>query len=104
MDRITVELPSGAHVRVPSAPQDGPTDVGFSDVLNFDAILTSLREFASLTLAAVQSASPDEVEIEFSVGVDASTGQLLAFICSASTEAILKFRLLWTNDDSDVGE
>ena len=97
-DSISSELvlPSG-RVVVMESPLDGegPRDVSLAEKIPFDEVLEDLRELCSMLLDAVRAISPTEAELELSVGVEAGTGRLMAFMVDGKASGGIKIRLNW---------
>lgn len=99
-----VEFPledgNSVFIEVESDETEGMTPASpLSDVprkaqQTFEAALDSVRSVASVIVQKVQSLpkSPDEVEVEFSVKMDAAAG---AIISTAGVEANFKITLTW---------
>jgi hypothetical protein len=93
---VDVTLPSGSLIRLVSDREgDGPTDVAFGKTLDLADVFETVQEFAQVATDSLRKLRPDEIEIEFSVGVTASSGKLTALIVEGGGEASLSCRLMW---------
>lgn len=97
-DTISSELvlPSGRVVVMESPLDgDGPQDASLSEKVPFDELLKDLRELCSMLLDTTRAIAPTEAELELSVGVEAGTGRLMAFMVDGKASGGIKIRLSW---------
>jgi hypothetical protein len=97
-ETVTAELvlPSGRVVLLEApAPTGGNRDVGLRDKIPFKDLLADLQEMSTLLLDTTRAIGPTEAEIELSLGVEAASGRLVAFMVDGKVSGGMKLRLTW---------
>lgn len=93
---VTAVLPSGAELALVSYGDTArPSDVSFEELVRADELFRAVQEFAAVAVDSLKRLSPDEFELEFGVGVTASSGRLMAFVVSGEVKASVGVRVLW---------
>ncbi|MFB8146620.1 CU044_2847 family protein [Microbacterium sp. NPDC056003] len=92
---VEAVLPSGATVLIDGEPPSGPTDVSLSSALNLSELRATMGEFADALVEPLRSMAADEVELEFSVGLELGTGRMIAFFAAGKAQTGTKIRILW---------
>lgn len=92
---VEMVLPSGSLMLVDGHATSGPQDVGLQSKIDAAGIKAALIEFGTVLAEAAAEMRADESELIFSVGVDARTGSLIAFLGGAGATASAQVRLSW---------
>lgn len=96
---VTAVLPSGAELALVSRDDPSrPSDVSFEGLVHAGELFRVVQEFAGVAVDSLKKLSPDEFELEFGIGVTASSGKLMAFVVSGAAEASIGVRVLWKKD------
>lgn len=62
-------------------------------------IMNILSQFAQDLCSKLKKSHASKVEVEFGINFDINTGDVLSLIISESTEATMKVKLIWENND-----
>ncbi|MFD1934371.1 MULTISPECIES: CU044_2847 family protein [Nonomuraea] len=98
--RMPLEGGGALYVEVPDRSQgtrrvSRTGEVIEASVESLEAALRPIRDAAAATLAAFRESSPDEVELEFSVKLNAEAGAMIAKTC---VEGHIQVRLSWKGE------
>jgi hypothetical protein len=91
-----IVLPSGTVMLVEGEAPTGPQDVGLKGTLDLDELRRTVAEFVDALVEPLRAGCPREVELEFSLGVELSTGRMIAFLAGGKAQTGLKVRVTWT--------
>lgn len=90
-----LELPSGRLMYVDGEAPAGPRDVGLKPKLTLDDVRETIAELAETLVEPLRQLAADEVELEFSLGIELATGRLVAFLAGGKVQSGLKVRVTW---------
>lgn len=90
-----IVLPSGTVMLVEGEVPAGPQDVGLKSALDLDQLRQTIAEFADALVEPLRSVASEEVELEFSLGVELATGRVIAFLAGGKAQAGIKVRVTW---------
>ncbi|MFJ8586770.1 CU044_2847 family protein [Streptomyces sp. NPDC093595] len=94
---VQLEMPDGQVVWATVAEEGGPSDSGIGERLveRLEGFHQSLRAVADNARAALASARPDEVSIEFGLELAAGKDGVVAAVAGGSGKAAFKVTLKW---------
>lgn len=104
---IPVRLPSGKEVMLSpiGAAQDYSQDSSpYKDVsfrVSFQDIVDVTTEIGSMLRNAVERIAPSKATVELGVGIDAKTGQIVAFFVDGGMNGSLRIVLEWSKPPKD---
>jgi hypothetical protein len=90
-----LKLPSGRIMLVEGEASTSPQDVGLNSALSLQELRETLAEFADTLIEPLRSMAADEIELEFTLGVEVSTGRLVAFLIGGKAQSGMKVRVSW---------
>ncbi|HKP90068.1 MAG TPA: CU044_2847 family protein [Thermoleophilaceae bacterium] len=73
----------------------GPQDVGFGSMVDLEQIRRTIAEFVETLVEPLRAMASDEVELEFSLGLELATGRLIAFLAAGKAQSGMKVRVRW---------
>jgi hypothetical protein len=92
---IDTILPNGTAIKVAALSAGTAHDVSFARALRLDTFEDAISGIAEMAKNAVQSLAPEDVEIEFGLGLTVEAGRLVSLLTSVGTAASVAVRLRW---------
>jgi hypothetical protein len=106
---IPIILPSGKEILLASeTPQaeDGSSEgAPYRDVafhLDFQDLVDTAAEIGESLRRGIQRIAPSKATVEMSVGVDAKTGKITAFLVEGAANGAIKISLEWGEKPADA--
>lgn len=92
---VTVSLPNGVPLLVETMGDRKSGNITGRDHVDLKAVRDSIVGLAALAHEALETAVPDEAEIQFNLAMTAETGKLLCLLVSGSAQASITVTLRW---------
>lgn len=92
---IDAVLPNGTALKVTALSAGRAHDVSFARALKLDTFEDAISGVAEMAKNAVQGLAPDDVEIEFGLGLTIEAGKVVSLLTSVGTAASIAVRIRW---------